>query len=130
MGSFIASSYDCGSLILLLDSVMEIACSCVVGAGGAGSAELSSMLVVGTAAVGTVAVGSVVAAISVRTFFGLPLGLGSPGGAFFFVDRESNGHWLSSFASCSDSSIKGSLTMMTCLVWGAHTRKFLLVSGL
>lgn len=47
MGSFIASSYDCGSLILLLDSVMEIACSCVVGAGGAGSAELSSMLVVG-----------------------------------------------------------------------------------
>lgn len=83
------SSYVFDSLILLLDSVIEIAYFCNMrAASGANSAELSSV-VVGVIAISAITIGSAVAAVSIvsiHTFFGFLLGLGSPGDIFLFND--------------------------------------------
>ncbi len=84
-----ASSYDVGSWILLLDSVIDIATS-------------STSLRWFFSSVGSQDVGSPSVSLGFVTsvtmcFCGLPLSLGSLAGAFFFDEGAvSNGHLLSS----------------------------------
>lgn len=70
MRLFIAFSYDFGSLILLLDSVIDIVSSYGIEASEAGSAELSPMLIIGAIAIDTATISSI-STVSICTFFGL-----------------------------------------------------------
>ncbi len=114
IGSSTASSYNVGSWVLLLDSVIDIATS---------STSLRwSFPSVGSQGVGFPGVGSPGVGLGFVTsvamcFCGLSLGLGSPAGAFLFDEGAvSNGHLLNSLAPCSDSSMYGSLAIITCFV--------------
>ena len=143
IGLLTASSYKVGLWILLLDSVIDIATSStsslwsfpslvsqVVGSSGVGSPGVGSPGV-GSPVVGSQGVGSGFVTSIAICFRGLPLGLSSPAGAFFFDEAAvSNGHLLSSLVFCSDSSKYGSLAMITYLVFGAQAQKCFVVSGL
>lgn len=80
-------SYIFDSLILLLDSVIDIAYSCnVEAASGTGSTKLSFIIlrIIAISAMTIESTSAAVFIVFIRTFFGFVLGLSSPGGAFLF----------------------------------------------
>lgn len=105
IGSLIVLLYNVGLYTLLLYSVIDIAVlSC--------SSSRSLLNLVGLLII--------VASVG-NTFHGFFLGLGSPTGAFLFVESVLfMSHLVNSFTSFSDLSIYSSLTMTTCFICEAH----------
>lgn len=111
IGSLVASLYNFGLCILLLNSVIDITIL----------RSFFSLFALVFYAVFAGAGSRGVRWAEIMFFYGLFLSLGLPAGAFFFKDMwASNGQFASSFALFSNLSIYGSLTIMTCLVCGAQ----------
>ena len=106
----IALSYNFGLCILLIDSVIAIVYLILL----VGREEFFMIMAIRTTRT-SISDGSVIAVLT-RFFFGYFLGLNSPFATFLFVDDFSIGLFSRSFALYSDSLMKGSLAMMTCLV--------------
>lgn len=114
-----ALSNDLGSWILLFTSVIDIATSDI---------NVSFFILVTILLSIIIDLGWTLA--NKECFCGLPLGLGSLAGAIYFAVFIFNSYLANNFAFCSDLLIYGLLTMTTYFIWGAHIRKYLVISRL
>lgn len=121
IGSLVASLYNFGLCILLLDSIIDITIS----------HSFFSLFALVFYAVFADAGSRGVSWAEIMFFYDLSLSLGSLAKAFFFKDVWAfNGQFASSFALFFNLSIYGLLTIMTCLVCGAQISKCLVISEL
>ena len=129
IGLLIALLYVFGLCILLVDSMIDIAISCLC--------KLLLLLLPLLLSVWGIVFSNTTGVISTwatdysitKRFHGRSLGSGSSARVFCFKE-VSIGHFSSSLAPYSDLLIYGLLIIMTCFVWGAQTRKCFEVSGL